>query len=315
MLAALDIGTNSVHLLVARPLGGGRFETLTRAREVVRLGHGGGEMTELADDAVERGLGALRRMRDVADRHHAALRAVATSAVREAANAAGFIDRARREAGVDIDVISGTEEARLIYLGVLQALPVLDRRVLVIDVGGGSTELLIGQHTEVLAVRSLKLGAVRLTDRFFPAGRVSPAAVNAARSHIGERLAQFTHHVAEHGFEVAVASSGTAETITRITGAARGRSRPVTGREARFSAIELDTAATELCRHRGAASRATVAGLDPHRADIIVAGALILAGVAEAFGVEEFRYSDGALREGVLVDAWRRLGGTDASAP
>ncbi len=123
-LAALDIGTNSFHLVVARPVGRDRFETLTREKEVVRLGHGGGDMKVMTAEAIDRGIACLRRMRRIADSYDATPRAVATSAVREAANAQAFLDRARTEAGIDIEVISGAEEARLIHLGVLQAVPV-----------------------------------------------------------------------------------------------------------------------------------------------------------------------------------------------
>jgi exopolyphosphatase/guanosine-5'-triphosphate,3'-diphosphate pyrophosphatase len=143
-LAALDIGTNSIHLVVARPVSGDRFETLTREREVVRLGSGGGDMKLLTTEALERGLACLARMKGIADGFDAGLRAVATSAVREATNASYFIERAARESGVHIEVISGVEEARLIHLGVLQAVPVFDRRLLLVDIGGGSTELLLG---------------------------------------------------------------------------------------------------------------------------------------------------------------------------
>ena len=171
-LAALDIGTNSFHLVVARRSAGDRFETLTREREMVRLGHGGGDMKELSPAAIDRGVSCLRRMRRISDSYGATLRAVATSAVREAANSHVFLDRARDEAGIDIEVISGAEEARLIHLGVLQTVPVFDQRMLLVDVGGGSTELLLGQKGETLAARSFKIGAVRLTDRFFPGGDI-----------------------------------------------------------------------------------------------------------------------------------------------
>ena len=178
-LAAIDIGTNSIHLVVARPVGGNGFETLTREREVVRLGAGGGDMKLLTPDALDRGLACLRRMKGLADGYDAAVRAVATSAVREATNSSEFIDRARGEAGVQVEVISGLEEARLIHLGVLQAVPVFDRRLLLVDIGGGSTELLIGESGDTVAARSLKVGAVRLTDRFFPGGKIIDGSIKA----------------------------------------------------------------------------------------------------------------------------------------
>ncbi|MEX2659985.1 MAG: hypothetical protein WD232_09820, partial [Acidimicrobiales bacterium] len=169
-LAAIDVGTNSVHLLVARPTRHHRFEVLASEKEVVRLGSSASDMKEMAPDAIDRGIAALTRFRQLATTWDADVVAVATSAVREAANASTFLERARSEAGVELDVISGTEEARLIHLGVLQAVPVFDRQLVLIDIGGGSTEVLVGHGESVLVGRSVKLGAIRLTERFFPGG-------------------------------------------------------------------------------------------------------------------------------------------------
>ena len=172
VLAAVDLGTNSVHLVVAK-VEESRFEVIEREREMVRLGSSGGDMKRLTPEAMDRGIAALGRFRQVAEIYGARVRAVATSAVREAENQAEFLERAREEAGIDVEVISGFEEARLIHLGVLQAVPVFDRRLLVCDIGGGSTELVVGHTGDVLFSRSLKLGAIRLSQRFFPDGRSS----------------------------------------------------------------------------------------------------------------------------------------------
>src|SRR5690606_26000057 len=128
--------------------------------------------------------------------------AVATSAVREAENAHDFLDRARREAGIHVEVISGVEEARLIYLGALQAVPVFDDRILLIDIGGGSTEIVVGERGDMLAVGSLKLGAIRLTQRFFKTNRLHPGAVDSCRRHIRSVLAPMARDVHRLGFEV-----------------------------------------------------------------------------------------------------------------
>jgi exopolyphosphatase/guanosine-5'-triphosphate,3'-diphosphate pyrophosphatase len=310
-LAALDIGTNSFHLVVARPAGEDRFETLTREREMIRLGHGGGDMKELSVDAIDRGVDALQRMRRIADSFGATLRAVATSAVREATNAAEFLRRARDEAGVDIEVISGVEEARLIQLGVLQAVPVYDQRMLLVDVGGGSTELLLGERGETIAARSLKVGAVRWTDRFFPGGTVTPRAVRACRDQTRDLLSHFVPEVADHGFDVAVVSSGTAEAIAQMVHAATDPDVvPLrTYNCFEFTTQELSAIVEELLRHRTASGRARVRGLEASRADIIVAGALILETVATTFGVERFTFSEAALRDGVLLDTMSRWSG------
>src|SRR5436190_11588233 len=181
VLAAIDVGTNSFHLVVARVTGDDRFEVIAREKEMVRLGSGGGDMKVLTPAAIDRGVQTLERLKRMGDVSDASVRAVATSAVREAENNAEFVRRARDEAGVDIEVVSGVEEARLIHLGVLQALPVFDRRLLLCDIGGGSTELLIGERGTVLAARSFKLGAVRLTTRFFPGDVLHPSAVSSCR--------------------------------------------------------------------------------------------------------------------------------------
>ena len=311
-LAALDIGTNSIHLVVARPVSGDRFETLTREREVVRLGSGGGDMKLLTPESLERGLACMARMKAIADGYDAALRAVATSAIREAANAGEFIDRAAGETGVGVEVISGVEEARLIHLGVLQAVPVFDRRLLLVDIGGGSTELLIGECGETLAARSLKIGAVRLTDRFFPGGKVAADAVEACRNHVRNLIEHFHRAVTTYGFEVAVASSGTAETVAHIAHALTGEEPLRTYNCFEISRDRLDDVVARLVKHRTASARTKVPGLEAHRADIIVAGSLILATIAETFDVASFLYSEAALREGVLLDTIsRRRGGPD----
>ena len=307
-LAALDIGTNSFHLVVARVLDNG-YEIVTREKETVRLGHGGGDMKELSTDAIDRGISSLRRMQRIAAAHNAPVRAVATSAVREAHNADVFLTRARREAKVDIEVISGLEEARLIHLGVLQAVPAFEQRLILIDIGGGSTEVLVGERGETLAARSFKLGAVRLTDRFFAGGTTTSGSVSECRSYIRSILATFDRDVEELGFDIAIASSGTAETIARIIHAARDDTALHTFNRFEFTVGELQSITESLAKKRSSDDRRSTPGLDPARADIIVAGALVLEGVADIFGIKSFVFSEAALREGVLLDTIARLQG------
>lgn len=309
-VAALDLGTNSFHLVVAR-VRGAAYEVVTREKETIRLGHGGGDMKLLADDAIERGISALRRMKRIADTYGAPVRAVATSAVREAENAEVFINRARREAGIEVEVVSGVEEARLIHLGVLQAVPAYDRRLLLCDIGGGSTEVLVGERGATLAARSFKLGAVRLTDRFFPGGNCTPRAVDECRTYVRSILATFEREVAQHGFEVAIASSGTAETVATLVATARGKGVPQTLNRFEFSRAELDETVEALAAKRTTATRATLPGLEPQRADIVVAGAIVLQSVADTFAIDRFTFSEAALREGVLLDTIARNRGED----
>lgn len=310
--AAIDIGTNSVHLVVARLADHGGFEMLTSEKEMVRLGAGGGEMKSLAPDAIERCLTTLARMKEVAGSFgEVEIAAVATSAVREAGNRHEFLDRARDEVGVPVEVISGFEEARLIHLGVLQALPVFDRRLLVVDIGGGSTEFCVGKGEQIIEARSMKLGAIRLTQRFFAGvtetdhdGSVGRKAVKECRKYVRSALAPVAHELGGHQPEVTVGSSGTASTLAAMALAKRGE-KPKQLNGATFTASELRDLVDELTS-RTTEERLALSGLDEKRVDIIVAGAILLDEIFRAFSIEEMTISDYALREGVLFD---RFGG------
>ena len=308
-LAAVDVGTNSLHLVVARTTDGDRFEVLTREKEMVRLGSGSTDMKELTPDAIDRAVAALDRFKRIADSYSAPMRAVATSAVREAENRAVLLRRSFGEAGVEIEVVSGVEEARLIHLGVLQALEVFDRRLLLCDIGGGSTELLIGEEGEVLASISLKLGAVRLTNRFFANDTLHPSAVDSCRRHIQGVLSSFDRTVRDHGYEVAIGSSGTIEQVLRI---ARGLAnedplRTLNGASLKRKAISAVVEAAVEARRSGDTSG--LPDLDVKRADILLAGSLVLEGVVKRFGIKEVVLSEYALREGVFLDTLARLRG------
>ena len=296
-LAALDIGTNSFHLVVARFSGDGhQFEVIEREKEMVRI---------------DRGIAALTRCRQIAEVHGARLYAVATSAVREAENADEFLRRARDEAGVEVEVVSGVEEARLIHLGVLQAVPVFDKRLLLVDIGGGSTEILVGERGEIVAAGSLKLGAIRMTRRFFRGDRLHPAAVDSCRRHVRAALVPLRRDVARHGFDVAVGSSGTISAVAAMVHAAREPKEPPprvwNGFE--FTRKEVKGVVKALIEAGSVEGRLAVGGIDPKRADIILGGALVLEQVMGELEIASMVVSDYALREGVLLDARDREAG------
>jgi exopolyphosphatase/guanosine-5'-triphosphate,3'-diphosphate pyrophosphatase len=307
-LAAVDIGTNSVHLVVAR-VDEDRIEVVEREREMVRLGSSASDMKRLSPAAINRGIEALVRFRQVAAIHGATLRAVATSAVREAENRMVFIDRARAE-GIEVEVISGFEEARLIHLGVLQAVPVFDQRVAVCDIGGGSTEVIVGSQGDIFTARSLKLGAIRLTRRHFAKPKLSGTAVEACRRDVRAALTPVVREIERSGFDVLVGSSGTIGSVCQMV-AAREAARsdgavPRTINNMTISRDDVDGVVRRLTKATTVKERARTPGLDPRRADIIVAGAVILEQVMHGLGAGELTFSDYALREGVLLDTWRR---------
>jgi exopolyphosphatase/guanosine-5'-triphosphate,3'-diphosphate pyrophosphatase len=314
VLAAVDIGTNSVHMVIARVGEGHTFEVIDREKEMVRLGSSGGDMKRLDADAIGRGVAALSRFRSIAESHGATVSAVATSAVREAGNADDFIRRARDEAGVEVEVISGFEEARLIHLGVLQALPVFGRRHLMVDIGGGSTELVVSDGTDDELVRSLKLGAIRLTRRFLKGRRSTAEEVADCRKHVAATLVPVVRELggrkALDGIEVAVGASGTAESVVSMALAARDGDPLRTLNGTIVTRKEVRSVVKQLARVETAEERRALPGLDPKRADIILAGAVILDEVMEAFRLDELTFSDFALREGVLLDAIERAQGS-----
>lgn len=318
-LAAIDIGTNSFHMVVARvgeigdgaEASGPSFEVIEREKEMVRLGSSSGDMKRLEPDAIDRGVEALKRLARIAAIHGADVYAVATSAVREAENAGDFIDRAREEAGIEVDVIAGVEEARLIHLGVLQAVPVFDRRLVLIDIGGGSTEILVGEKGETLAAGSLKLGAIRLSRRFFRSDRDHPSAVESCRRHVRSVLAPMVREVEALGFDVAIASSGTAETVAALVHAQRGGSPLRTYNNFEMTAAEISVVVRMLTNCDSAEARRRLPGMEISRADIILGGALVLEECVRELGIASIIISDYALREGVLLDALsRRRGAT-----
>lgn len=316
-LAAIDIGTSSVHLAIARPIEGSRPELLLREKLPVRLGSGASDMKTLDPAAVDRAIDALKSFRALADAHDAEVQAVATSAVREAEDASDFLDRARDEAGIDVVTIAGVEEARLIHLGVLGAIPLATSNHLVIDIGGGSTEFIVGHGVNPRLLRSLKIGHVRTSNRFFPNGAIDDDAVDETRTFLRAFLAPITVDATKAGFDRVVGSSGTFETIVDVVRAQR-KAASADGPTGENTNVEVTTRAeiqraVELILDaRTVEERAAIPGVPDHRADTMVAGALIVEALMDSLRFSEFTVSPDALREGLVLDRlYARAPGND----
>jgi len=302
-LAAIDIGTNSFHLVVAEVnRSTGRFKILDREKEIIRLGSGSTDMKYLSEAAMNRGIDALKRYKMIADANNAYIRAIATSAVREALNQDVFVHRVKEEVTIDVEVASGVEEARLIYLGVLQALAVFHKTILLIDIGGGSTEFLVGKSRKILLDNSLKLGAIRLTERFFRNGTYDGSSIKKCRKYISGTLAPVIREIKKQKFEVIVGTSGTIQNIARIIHSAHEDESPEDLNNVTFTRDQLSKITALLLKTKDQKQRVAVKGLDPSRADIIVAGALILDQVFTELKIKRMVVSEYALREGIIYD-------------
>ena len=295
-IAALDVGSNSFHLMVAEVETGGRINVLDRAKEMVRLGDSTLHKGVIAPEVFRRGLDALKALRRIADRHKVdALVAVATSAVREAQNGGEFVRAARDEAGIDIRVIRGDEEARLIYLGARGSLDLGKRRVALFDLGGGSLEIVLADAQELYYTASLKLGVIRLTESF----PCSDPPTSRERAHLAERvravLDPVISRVRAMGFDYVAFTSGTASALAGLLRAENGGNK---------STIALpDLAALEQkLGNTTIPARARMPGLDARRADTIYAGAVVFRTALELAGAEEATLCETALREGIVAD-------------
>lgn len=302
VFAAIDIGTNSIRLAVVKVEDGHRMTTLSQHREVVRLGEGEFESDKMSPEAIDRGTLVCARFADVARGFGAnEIVAFATSAVREAENRDEFIERVRQEADIEVRVISGVEEARLIWQGVSSGMDLAGRKALLIDIGGGSTEVVIGSAvSEYEMLESMKLGAIRLTNRFLD----SPDPVS---SHLFEQVQGYVRGVANPvtrkaqalGFELAMGSAGTANALGEVVARRTGETSSRGGYTMRYG--DLKDAVAMLCK-LPLEERRQVPGMDPQRSDIILGGAAILLTLMEMLEIDQLSTVDRGLRDGILLD-------------
>jgi exopolyphosphatase/guanosine-5'-triphosphate,3'-diphosphate pyrophosphatase len=302
--AAIDIGTNSIRLAVVRIGEGHRITTLSQHREVVRLGDGEFETNHMTQEAIARGALVCARFADVARGFGAEeIIVYATSAVREAENREEFIERVRWEAKVEVNVISGVEEARLIWLGVTSGIDLGDRKAVLIDIGGGSTEVIVGTQFGFSVLESMKLGAIRLSNKFLhDEGPVSLDTFVAMQRYVMGVATQVVRKVKQEGFGMALGSAGTITTLGEITARRVGDANPGGGqRGVTFKLNDLRETVQLLCR-LPLAERRNVPGMDPNRADIILGGAAVVLTLIEAIGADRMTTSERGLRDGILLD-------------
>ncbi|HUG54616.1 MAG TPA: Ppx/GppA phosphatase family protein, partial [Vicinamibacteria bacterium] len=301
-IAAIDLGSNSLHLVLVETLRAGAFRVIGREKEMVRLGARTLSRGKLSTSAMQRGLEALRKYKRLSESAGAEkILAVATSAVREAANGEDFLERVGRELGIWPRAVSGDEEARLIYLAALHSIHLEGRRALVIDIGGGSVELAVGGGQGMEYGASEKLGVLRMSEEFVGSDPLGAKDESRLVKHVQKTLAPHRDRLRGSGFECAVGTSGTMLAVGALALQRAGEPVPDPLHHVTVSAEQIHAARKWLCS-TDLKARLKAPSLDESRADIIVPGAVVLDTILQELGVRELTLCEWALREGILLD-------------
>jgi len=300
-IAAIDIGTNSLHMIVVRVRPDLSFEVIDREKEMVRLGAGGLDGRALTPEAMHAALQVLSKFRRLADSHRVdEIIAVATSATREAENGSEFLQAIVEKTGIRAQVISGTEEARLIHQAAVYGVGLDGDVAIVIDIGGGSVEITRGSGPSMEAGRSFKLGVIRLTERFIKSDPLAPRDERKLRRYIDAETGKYVSQLARAGFDRVIGTSGTIQSLGAVALAERGSSSN-TLRNRRIPAKQLRRS-QKLLVARDIQERLRVPGLEPRRADLAVAGSILLDALLRRLGAADITLCDLSLREGLILD-------------
>ncbi|SHK13488.1 Ppx/GppA phosphatase family protein [Rhodothermus profundi] len=298
-MCVIDLGTNSFHAVIVDALPG-TFRVVDRFKEMVRLGEEGLQGQCLSEEAMQRAVRALRRIRLLAEGWGATeFLACATSAIREAENGGELLQRIRNEVGLHVRVIDGLQEARLIYKGVRRAVS-MPTPTLIMDVGGGSVEFIVGTSQQPLHLFSLKLGAARMTRRFIHHDPATREELRALRAFYRKQLQPVFEAARAYGVREVVGSSGAMENLASVCARKRGQAMRSIYEQA-FPAEDFRRVARQIVR-LARAQRRRLRGIDPKRVDQIVAAAALIDVVLKELAVERVRVSPHALREGLVVD-------------
>ncbi len=302
-IAAVDLGSNSFHLVVAEVRADGTFEPLVSEKEMLRLGDVVSREGLITPAAADAAVQTVRRFRMLAEAAGATeILACATSALRSASNGDAVLDRIEAEAGVSADVIDGLEEARLIFTAIRTAVLIDPGPAVCFDLGGGSVEIMVGDTTGLQWSASERLGVARLSAQYVLSDPISKRDRRRLREHLVDVLGPLAVDVVRFEPKMAIGSSGTLEDLAHMVAARRDESVPRSLNQLTFSRAEFDPLHQELLQSTSA-QRQRIKGLDTKRVELIVAGAEFLAAAMDLFDVDELTISEWALREGMVLDA------------
>ena len=298
----IDVGTNAVHLLIAGLGQAGRFRILGSAHDLVRLGEGGFARGVLPAAGMRRAEAALRRYASLMRRHQVNhIEAVATSAVRDARNGSTFLRRIRARLGIPLRCISARHEARLIYAGARQANR-LRGKTLMIAVGGGSAQVMVGDGPALRYAASVTLGATRLAERFIRHDPPRPAEVTRLEAHVRRAWAPVARAARRRRWSQALGSSAMIGHLARAIAAHSARRRPAASLSATISRSKLRRLVQWLSASTASQRRCALAGVDSGRRHLLLAAGMVLLGWMELCGVSTLRCVPGSLREGLIAE-------------
>ena len=301
-LAAIDIGTNSIHMIIVEVTSQSSFNILNREKEMAKLGAGVFASNYISDRAFEIGLKTITRYVQLADRLGVdEIITAATSAIREAHNGEEFLNEVVSQTGLCPRIISGQEEARLIFLAVRNSIALEEDKALVFDIGGGSTEAVIGDRNAVYFKDSLPLGVLRLLDMFEDRGAVGAEGQSVLEAHIRFIAEPAIEQVRKFGFKRVIGTSGTIRTIGEAAYIAAG-GKPLQSVNAEVVRLENVSELTQKLLEMKLEKRAKVEGISEKRADAIHLGGVLLTQLLKMAGVEEITLCDASLREGMILD-------------
>jgi len=299
-IAVIDIGTNSIHMMMVDIQPNFTFEVIGREKEMTRLGDGTLSSGYLSEEVIDRGLATVKKFYHlVQSKGVQKIFAVATSAVREAQNGGDFVQKIYDETSIKVRVITGEEEGRLIYLGVKHSLDLQKGNTLIIDIGGGSVEVMVVNPYKILFLKSLKIGVVRVKDLFL--SKNSPKELNRLEDYLAKLLQSIAPEIEKIGFDYAVGTSGTLNNLATIAYSAQNKNPDVQAIHPSLLFEDLK----DLYKKVASASpeeRAKMKGLDPKRADLLLSGTAVAYSIMKSFGVEEFTVCDRAIRDGMVYD-------------
>jgi exopolyphosphatase/guanosine-5'-triphosphate,3'-diphosphate pyrophosphatase len=314
-LAAIDIGSNSVHMIVADSSGPHTFQVIERERERVKLGAGAFANGMLMPEPKAAALEALDRCAKLCKRLRVQrVIATATSAVREARNGRQFLTEVKKLTGLNVRVIDGQEEARLIYRGIRHSTDLRGRRALMLDLGGGSLEVMYGDANKLMIAESLPLGVQRLADQFGSEEALSRKARAELLKLIAKRSGPVLRRIKRRGIDLLVCTSGTQLTLGLACLRLRGRDPWGSLNGCVIQLAELRDLSAQLS-HVNAADRTRLPGIDERRADVVHLGAIVLVEAMEAVGVEEMQLCGASLREGLLLKEMQGIHRTIGDPP